>query len=188
MMKRYPISFLIEPRSLEKGRHWITVTIQNIGVTTLKKLDLSLASRDTSNINILVDRRYLPELGPQEEEILPFQIETNATSKIYLVVTGRENDETFHWESPFMKIRVAGEVAEIERLAALTHPYPMKGKEVDLEARIAALQSSQDLRVQFWARKPTDEFEEIASETMEGISSGEIETIEAKMIASEEGL
>jgi len=188
MAIRYPIQYELNPKSQERGMRWATLSLRNVGDEELTLLDVRLNSLDAYSITIHGTGSYVPSLGPKEEKVLPFQMQANATGRVYVSLDGFKNGEPFHWESPDMRLKVGQELAELVNLFALTQPYPPAGEQIKCEATLLGLAPSRGLKLGFWAEMPNGEFEELGMVETKELSGGEVARYAAEVTPEEEGL
>jgi len=188
MAIKYPIEYDMMPKSIDPGRHWVTLTLKNIGTQDLTGLDINLNSLDAYSISVLGTGSYVSILKPDESRELPFQVSANRTGSLYLTVDGWKDGERFHWESPGMPVTVGAEVAELVSLFAMTEPYSIVGERVRCEATVRGLTESEGLKLEFWADTPGGDFEELAIVETKALSVGEEATYSAEITPDDDGL
>jgi hypothetical protein len=69
MPVKFPLEYDVEPKKLEKGTHWIIVSLKNIGDTLLEKNNIELISTDINSLNILSQSENVPNIKPGEQEV-----------------------------------------------------------------------------------------------------------------------
>lgn len=131
MVVKYPIRYKIEPKQIDQGTHWISLTIENVGDEIIEELDVRLNSLDSYYLWIYGTGEYIASLAPEEEVSIPFQVSANGTTEVYASLSGERGGEYFYWESPNIKIKVGEEAAEIRSIFVLTHPYTTIGKTLE---------------------------------------------------------
>lgn len=188
MKLRYPLEFELSPKEIDTGTHWVTLRLKNIGTDTLEDLDVRLNSLDTLYVSVYGTGKYVSDLKPNEEEVVPFQISGTATTRVYASVSGTRNGEFFHIESPSIKLKVGKEVAELQTLFVMTEPYPKLEEKLRCEATIMGLKRSEGLDLEFWAETPSGKFEELAKVETKELSAGEETSYSAEITPKEEGL
>jgi len=188
MAIKYPLEYTLNPRTIDAGRRWLTLTLQNIGDEELTGLDVNLNSLDAYSISVLGTGTYVTTLQPNEARQLPFQVSANRTGSLYLTVDGWREGDPFHWESPSIPITVGAEVAELVSLFAMTEPYSIVGERILCEATIRGLSESQGLSLEFWADTPGGAFEELAVVETKALAPGEEATYSAEITPEEEGM
>jgi hypothetical protein len=171
--ENYPIRYKVFPKQIDKGSHWITIKLENIGDATIRNLEIELNSKDTSTLTVSEPYRWLGDLKPLEEEILPFKVEATRASNIYVTINALMEDQYFHWESPDIPIDVGLEVAEIRNLFILSKPYTELEETLEAEVVIKAKQESDNIILHFWLEDPYGALEEIGRFRIEDISHGE---------------
>lgn len=184
---KYPIEFELNPKQVDIGTHWITLTLKNISNKTLKRLDINLNSLDTYSIVILGTGKYLSDLKPNEEEIVPFKVSATATGKLYAFIKGGKNGEDFSWTSLNMPLKVGRPIAELRTLFAMTPPYPTLETTLKCEATLVGLEQSDGLNLQLWAETPLGKFEELANIKTKSLNAGEEATYTTEITPKEEG-
>jgi hypothetical protein len=184
----YPIQYELNPKDQERGIHWVTLSLKNTGGEDLTHLDVRLNSLDAYSITIYGTGSYVSSLGPGQESVLPFQVQANATGRVYVSLDGFQDGEPFHWESPDMRLKVGQELAELVSLFALTQPYPPAGEQIKCEATLLGLVPSRGLRLEFWAETPSAEFEELGTVETKDLSGGEVARYAAEVTPEEKGL
>jgi hypothetical protein len=188
MAIKYPLEYELTPKSIDTGRHWVTLSLQNVGTEDLTGLDVNLNSLDAYSISVLGTGSYISILTPDERRELPFQVSANRTGSLYVTLDGWRDGERFHWESPGIPVTVGAEVAELVSLFAMTEPYSVIGEQVRCEATIRGLSESEGLKLEFWADTPGGEFEELAIVETKALSPGEEATYSAEVTPEEDGL
>ncbi|MCL5318280.1 MAG: hypothetical protein M1503_08495 [Thaumarchaeota archaeon] len=165
--------------------------LKNIGDKTLEQLDVRLHSADTAHILVHGMGQYITYLKPNEETILSFQVfagtVSEGTTEVYTTMTGLRDESYFYWESPWLSTKVAGEVAEIESLFVLSHPYTSIGKTIEVKATIKGLGKSEGLELQFWADTPSGKYEELAKIKTKKLSDGEEAAYSTQITPKETG-
>jgi hypothetical protein len=188
---KHPFEYELSPDTLDKGLRWLTLSLKNKGNEGLAQLDVRLHSADTSFILVYGTGEYIPYLKPDEEGILSFQVLAGALfegmTELYVNMTGGKDGDPFYWESPWLNTMVAGEVAELESLFVLTHPYTTIGKTFDVEATIKALDKSEGLNLYFWTDTPSGKYEELAKVKTKKLAAGDRHTLSAKITPKETG-
>jgi hypothetical protein len=165
----------------------MTLTLENVGDNDLTTLDVRLNSLDEYSISVPEPSTYIVSLLPGEEKTRAFQVSADLTGRLYISIDGWQNGEEFHWETPGIPITVGHEVAELVNLFALTEPYPPPGEKIRCETTVRGLDDSEeDLSLEFWAQKPTGEFEELASMDIK-VVDGEETTYSVDIEPEEEG-
>jgi hypothetical protein len=185
---KYPITYELNPTEVDKGTHWLTLKLKNIGSETLKELDVQLHSLDTLNLSFPVygTGHYLAELKPGEEREMVFRVNAYGTSSAYVAIKAFRDGDRFWWESGWTNIFVE-EKAELERLLVLSHPYTTIGKTLSAEATIKGLRNSTGLRLEFWVETPSKKYEEQAKMNIKELSEGEEARYTAEFTPKETG-
>jgi hypothetical protein len=188
MAIKYPLEYELTPTSIDAGRHWVTLTLKNIGTQDLTGLDINVNSLDAYSISVLGTGSYVSILESSGSRDVPFQVSANRTGSLYVTLDGWKDGERFHWESPGIPMTVGAEVAELVSLFALTEPYSLIGERVRCEATIRGLSESEGLKLEFWADTPGGAFEELAIVETKALSAGEEATYSAEITPDEDGL
>lgn len=189
MVSRYPVEYKLTPEKIDKGTHWLTLSLKNIGTKTLKNIDVKLNPVDSYAIHVLGTGKYLENLKATETEVIPFQVIAKTTGKLFATLEGRdENQDYFYFESPEMNLKVGLEAAELVSLFALTHPYCPLGEHIEVEARIKGLEKSRGLTLEFWAKTPSGRYEDLARIETKDLDPGEEATYTAMITPSETGM
>lgn len=185
---RYPIEFELSPEKIERGMHWVTLKLKNLGNETVKELDVKLHSLDSLGLSVLSTGEFLEDLKPNEEEVVPFQVSATATTRVYASVSGYKDGKYFYRESPTIRLPVGREPAELKSVFVMTEPYPPLGETLKCEAAIMGLQQSEGLDLEFWAESPSGKFRELAKIETKELSPGEEARYSAEITPKEEGL
>lgn len=188
MPTKSPLEYQLEPKEIDAGVRWLTLTLGNISDEDLRSLSVQLNSTDTYQIDVHGTGSFVPILRPNEYQDLPFQVTAQGTTKLYASVDGWRGDEDFHWESPGIRVVAGAEVAELVSLFALTEPYPTLGTPVTLEARIRGLAYNQGLGLEFWAETPDDKVVSIAKMPTDPIPEDETATYTVEFTPEQEGI
>lgn len=188
MAVRYPLEYELEPRQIEPGTRWLTLTLKNVGDRDLTSLDVRLNSLDDYSISVLKRGLFISALQPGEEKTRAFQVTADLTGRLYATVDGYKGGTLeFHWESPGILVTVGQEVAELVSLFALTEPYPASGSKIRCQTRVRSLRESEGLTLEFWVQTPQAKFEELAIRTTEHLDEGEEGTYSVEITPDEEG-
>ena len=187
MRRKYPIEYELDPKEIDIGTHWLTLKLKNIGIKTIKNLDVRLHSNYTKNLQVIGTGKYLTDLKPKEEEIVPFQVLASGTTSVEATIKGLRDEEYFYWASPWIHVKVAGEVAELQSVYVLTHPYTIIGKTLEIEATIKCFVENDGLDLEFWAETPSMEFKELAKIETKVMSVDEEVRYSAEIIPDETG-
>jgi hypothetical protein len=185
---KYPIDFELNPDQIEKGQHWVTLNLKNMGNETVENLDVNLHSLDSLSLSVLGTGKFLMDLKPNEEEVVPFQVSATTTTRVYASVSGYKDGEYFYCESPTIRLKVGREVADLTSLFVMTEPYPPSGKTLRCEATILGLQESEGLDLGFWAEAPSGEFTDLARIETKRLALGEEARYAAEITPREAGL
>jgi hypothetical protein len=185
---KYPIEYELSPTELDKGTHWLTLKLKNIGSETLTRLDVQLHSVDTFNISFPIygSGHYLVELKPDEEKEVVFRVNAYGPASLYAIIKARKDGDYFWWESGWTRIYIE-EKALLERLVVLSHPYTPIGKTLSAEATIKGLQKGTGLKLEFWVEPPSGKFEKQAEVDIKELSVGEEARYTAEFTPKEAG-
>ncbi len=187
MPTRYPIEFEVSPDTIDRGLHWLTLRLKNVGDEPLTGLDVRLRSMDDYSIAIAGDGNYVEALPPGEEKEIPYRVSADLTGRVYASVEGWRDDERFEWESPGIRITVGEAAAELVSLFALTAPYPSPGEQLRCEAIVRGLKPGGDLRLEFWAQQPRGEFDQLATLENLQVSEGDEGSYTIEITPEQEG-
>jgi hypothetical protein len=186
---RYPIEYELNPTAIDKGTHWLTLKLKNIGNETLKRLDVQLHSLDTLNLQFPVvygTGDFLREFMPGEEREVVFRVSAYGPANVYATIIARKDGDYFWWESGWTYIHVEDK-AELERVLVLSHPYTTIGKTLSVEATIKGLQKSTGLKLEFWVDPPSGKSEMQAEMNIKELSAGEEARYSAEFTPKETG-
>jgi len=188
MAAKYPISYTLNPKSIDPGRSWLTLSVQNISDDPLTGLNVRLNSLDTYDIGVRDDAQYVTKLASDEEREFHYQVTARESTGLYISLDGRWGGEPFHWESPPRRIAVGEEIAELVSLFALTDPYPRPGETITCEATLRGITTSAGLILEFWIETPGGESispDKVATETL---ARGQTATYTAEFTPEEQGI
>jgi hypothetical protein len=124
-------------------------------------MEINMHSTDSLHISIRKSSDHIFRLTPHEERYISFQVDAHGTTSLYFSIRYFKEGGSFHWDSPWIREQVHGEVAELEGIL-LSTPYGIIGTELEAEATIKGLGSSDGLDLQFWADTPSGDHEELA--------------------------
>ena len=172
---------------MDNGIHWVTLRLKNVGSETLQGLDVKLHTLDSYSIRVLGTGEYFSSLAPEEQATGSFQVEATVTGEVYVSVSGSTSKGPFSMDSPWATIEVTGNAAELISIFAMTMPYTLNGKAVKVEARVKGLRHSENLDLEFWARKPSGDVVELARIDIQKLSGGEEQRYSAEITPKEEG-
>ena len=172
MMKK-PFRYELSPRTVEAGRDWLAVTLENAGTDTLTNLHVRVNSLDDYGIEVLSEGGFVPILDPDAKHVVPMQVLAKLSGSVYLTVDGDRGEESFHWESPDIMITVGQQAADLVSLLALVEPGVAVGETMRLEATLEGRVWSEGLDLEFWVETPDGAFEDVASIETKGLSPGE---------------
>jgi hypothetical protein len=181
------IRYELSPRAINRGRNWLTVALENLGMDVLRGLHVRVNTLDVYSVEVLTEDAFVPVLDPDAKEVVPVQISANVSGSVYITVDGKRGGEAFHWESPDITLTVEDESAELVSLLALTEPEPTAGDMIRCEATLRGRVRSEGLKLEFWAQTPGGEFEELAILETKALSPGEEARYVAEIEAGEIG-
>ena len=185
---KYPIEYELDPGTLEKGIQWITLRLKNVGDVSLHSLDIKMHSADSLQISFRSSSDYIYRLTSDEETYLHFQADVHGTTALYISIRYFKEGGSFHWDSPWIREQVHGEVAELEGIL-VSNPYGIIGRELEVEATVKGLGNSSGLDLHFWADTPSGNYEDdLARIKTKSLSNGEEASYTAKITPKEEGL
>ena len=182
-MARYkrPLEYELSPETLEKGTQWLTLRLKNIGNYSLHNMDINMHSTDSLQISLRKSSDQIFRFTPDEDRLLSFQVDAHVTTSLYFSIRYFKEGGSFHWDPPWIREQVHGEVAELEGILVST-PYGIIGTELEAEATIKGLGSSDGLDLQFWGDTPSREHAEIKTKKL---SRGEEVSYTAKITPKE---
>jgi len=187
MATRYPIEYGISPDQVDRGLHWLTLSLKNVGDQPLAGLGVQLYSMDDYSIAVAGEGNYVESLAPGEEKEIPYRVSADLTGRVYAAVEGWSDDERFEWESPGVLIKVGEPPAELESIFALTAPYPSPGETLRCEAIVRGMEPAGDLRLEFWAQQPQGAFDELATLENLQVSARDENTYATEITPEQEG-
>jgi hypothetical protein len=183
---KYPLEYELIPDILEKSTQWLTLRLKNVGDDSLHNLDIKMHSTDTLQISFNSSSGYIHRLTPDEEQHLNFQVDVHGTTALYISIRYFKEGGSFHWDSPWIREEVLGEVAELEGIL-VSNSYSAIGRELEAEATIKSLGNSDGLDLRFWADTPSGKYEELAEIKTKKLSRGEEASYTTKITPKEEG-
>jgi hypothetical protein len=188
---KYPIEYELNPRDIDVGPNWVTLTVKNIGRETLRHLDVQLHSLDTHNLwvygtGLVGAGYYLPKLEFEEKE-LAYRINAIGSANVYATIKTRSGGRTFTWESGWMNLKLSEEKAEIGHLLVLSNPYTTIGKTISAEATVKGLRKSTGLTLEIWVEPPSGKSEAQATIEIKDLPVGEEARYTAEFTPTETG-
>jgi hypothetical protein len=183
---KYPIEYDLDPGTLEKGIQWISLRLKNVGEVSLHNLDIKMHSVDSLQISFRNPSDYIYRLTPNQETYLHFQVDAHGTTALYISIRYFKEGGSFHWDSPWIREKVQGEVAELEGIL-VSNTYGVIGRELEVEATVKGFGNSAGLDLHFWADTPSGSYEELAKIKTKSLSIGEEASYTAKITPKEEG-
>ena len=183
---KYPIEYELSPETLEKGTLWLTLRLKNVGDDSLQNLDLKMHSTDSLQISFRNPNDYIYRLQPDEEKLLNFQVDVHGTAALYVSIRYFKEGGSFHWDSPWIRQQVLGNVAELEGILA-SNSYGAIGKNLEVEATVKGLANSGGLRLVFWTDTPSGKYEELAEIKTKKLALGEVVSYTANITPKEKG-
>ena len=192
---KYPFDYELNPSEIDVGTNWVALKLKNIGVETLRGLDIQLHSLDTYNLTVYGNwgsgaGQYFPSLRPNEEKEVVFRVNALGSANVYITIKGTRDGEYskyLTWESGWTNIRISTEKAEIGHLLVLSNPYTEIGKTISAEATIKGLKESKGLRLEFWVEAPAGKSEQQASIDIKDLPIGEEARYTAEFTPKETG-
>ena len=184
--QKHPIEYELSPDTLEKGTQWLTLRLKNVGNENLHNLDIKMHPTDSLQISFRDPNEYIYRLRSDEENYLSFQVDVHGTTSLYFSIRYFKEGGSFHWDSPWIRQQVLGEVAELEGIL-VSNPYGIIGRELEAEATIKGLGNSDELDLTFWMDTPSGKYEELAEIKTKKLSRGEEISYTAKITPKEEG-
>ena len=183
---KYPIEYELSPNTFEKGTHWLTLRLKNVGDDNLHNLGIKMHSTDSLQISFRRPSDYIYRLMPDEEKNLNFEVDANGTTDLYVSIRYFKSGGQFHWDSPWISEEVLGEVAELESIL-VSNPYGTIARELDVEATVKGLGNSEGLDLEFWADTPSGKYEELTEIKTKKLSRGEEASYTTKITPKEVG-
>jgi hypothetical protein len=188
MAIKYPVEYDLAPRKTSAGLRWLSLTVKNVGDKNLIGLDVKLNSLDGYSIYVYGNGEFVRVLKPGEEATLPFHVLVNTTDRVYVSLDGWQGAGLFHWESPRIQIKAGEDGPTLVSLFALTKPYPRLGERIRVQATLQGATESEDLRLEFWAETPAEEFVELGTVEPKELLSGEEVRYAVEITPKEEGM
>lgn len=185
---KYPIKFALHPIRLPKGRGWVWLDLENIGEDPITRLTVRLISEDASQITVQEPDNYVPSLPPGEKQEIGFEIEAHSSTAAYVSIAGERDGAPFRWESPYIKLQVGENVAEVASLVALGPRYPPVDEPVQLEALVRTFAGLEDLRLAIWVDTPAGAFDKLAEFKSLDLQPGETSRYSASFTPQEKGI
>ena len=186
MRLKYPFEYELGPEILDKGKNWLVLRLKNEGDVNLHNLDIKMHSTDSHQISFLNWSDYITRLAPHEEKDLAFEVHVYGPTSLYITIRYFKEGGSFHWDSPWIRQKVVGNVAELESIL-VSNPYGSIGRELEVEATVTGLGNSDGLDLEFWADTPSGKYEELAKIKISKLSNGEEASYTAKITPKEEG-
>jgi len=187
MGTREPFRYDLQPTSVDEGRTWLSVTLENVSSNPLRGLEVSLNSLDAYSIEAVGKGAYVPVLDPGGKEVIAIQVQARLSGSLYIAVDGEGGREPFHWESPDITITVSDQVAGMASLLTLADTAVKVGEMMRCEAIIRGRAESEGLKLEFWAKTPSGTFEELAIVETKALGPGEEARYVAEVEAEEGG-
>ena len=192
---KYPFDYELSPTEIDVGTNWVTLKLKNIGIETLRGLDIQLHSLDTYNLTVYGNwgsgaGHYFPSLKPNEEKEVVFRVNALGSANVYITIKGSRDGEYskyLTWESGWTNLKLREEKAEIGRLLVLSNPYTTIGETISAEATIKGLKESTELKLEFWVEPPTGKSEQQASIDIKDLPIGEEARYTAEFTPKETG-
>jgi len=189
-IKRYksPIEYSFSHSKFKKGKNKLELSLKNLAECELSELRVGLHSLDTYSIGVLKEEDNLKTIKEGKEKKLTFDLLVNLPGFLYITIDGKLNSDFFHWESPYIKMRLDEVGAEFVSLFYLSGCYPPKGKVLRMETVIRGLGKLKSADVEFWLEEPDKEFKEIDVYSLKNLKKGEIRRRATEFIPQKEGL
>ena len=181
---KHPLEYELTPDTLTKGTHWLTLWLKNIGDQPLHNLNVKIHSTDSLQISFRNWSDFIIRINPGEEKYLPFEADVHGPAALYVTITYYKEGGSFHWDSPWMRQKVIGDVAELESIL-VSNTYGTIGRELQVEATIMGLGNSDGLDLEFWADTPSGKYEELAKIKTKSLSPGEEASYTVKITPKE---
>jgi hypothetical protein len=184
--RKFPFEYELTPETLERGTRWLTLRLKNIGNEDMHNMDVNMHSTDSLQISLRKSSDHIFRFTPDEDRLLSFQVDAHGTTSLYLSIRYFKEGGSFHWDSPWIRVQVHGEVAELEGIL-LSNSYGTIGRELEAEATIKGLGNSDGLDLQFWADTPSGEHEDLGEIKTKKLSNGEEVSYTANITPKETG-
>ena len=191
--QKHHIEYELIPDTLEKGDQWLTLRLKNVGDVILNNLDIKMHSADSLQIAFPSPGTtlYAHTLNSGEEKFLSFHVDAYGTTDLYFSIRYFKgsyfNGVSSHWDSPWIREQVFGNVAGLERVL-MSNSHGIIGRELEVEATIKGLGNTEGLDLHFWLDTPSGIYEELAQVKTKNLSIGEEASYTAKITPKEEGL
>jgi hypothetical protein len=183
---KYPLEYELIPDTLQKATHWLTLWLKNVEDHALHNLNVKIHSTDSLQISFRNWSDFIIRIDPGEHRYLSFEADIHGPAALYITITYYKEGGSFHWDSPWMRQKVIGDVAELESIL-VSNTYGTLGRELEVEAIIRGLGNSNGLDLEFWADTPSGKYEELAKIKTKSLSPGEEASYAAKITPKEEG-
>jgi hypothetical protein len=188
MAAKLPVAYEINPKSVQVGISWVTVSLKNVSQDPLTGLNVRLNSLDTYAIDVQEDARFVSSLAADEGEEFHYQVAAQRSGSLYISADGRWAGEPFHWESPPRRIAVGAELAELVTVFGLSEPYARPGETLTIEAVLRGLTTTSGLILEFWVETPSGESLSVDKTATDLLNPGQVETYKADFVPEEEGI
>jgi hypothetical protein len=120
------------------------------------------------------------------EKYFSFQIDADTTTSLYVSIHYFKEGRQFYWDSPWIRKKVQGEVAELDSLF-LSNTYGKIGRQIKVEATIKGLGDSDGFDLYFWVDTPSGKIEELAKIKTKKLANGENVYYTTEITPKEEG-
>lgn len=164
----------------------MTLRLKNEEDIALHSLSIRMHSTDSLEIALRNSSDYIYRLIPGEEQYLAFEADVNGPAALYITIQYFKEGGSFHWDSPWIRQKVPGEVAELESIL-VSNPYGTLGTDLEVEATVKGLGNSKGLDLEFWADTPSGKFEELAKIKTKELSPREEASYTARITPKEIG-
>ena len=125
-------------------------------------------------------------MTPSDQIKASDQADAHGTTALYFSIRYYKEGGSFHWDSPWIRNKVLGEVAELEGIL-VSNTYGVIGRELEAEATIKGLVNSNGLDLQFSVDTPSGEHEELLEIKTKKLSPGEEASYTTKITPKEVG-
>jgi hypothetical protein len=96
---------------------------------------VKIHSTDSLQISFRNWSNFIIRIDAGEHKNLPFEADVHGPAALYITITYYKEGGSFHWDSPWMRQKVIGDVAELKSIL-VSNTYGTIGKELQVEAII----------------------------------------------------
>jgi hypothetical protein len=187
--RKYPFEATVTPKVLDRGRHWITVQLENLSRQRLVDVSATLYSCNTHDLDVLPSGsfHFVKELAPRGTATLTFHVFANHTGCVYLHVTASRDGAHLSWYSPYYAVRLIEDPAEIRTFFA-NRPYWAYEETIETEAVVYAHRNVSDLRLEIAATPPSKAHTLMDVIDIGFIAEGGTKRFVSELHAGEEGM